>query len=921
MNPLLNQFLSESRDFSEDIGAKLMQLENAPDDQTIIDELFRLVHTLKGNSGLFTFPEMTRVLHAGEDLLGMVRNGQLAYSRQLADRLLDGIDLVMVMCGDIESTGKIDLSRTQGSADMVESLRDLLPSVRDLAGLGGAVEAGVSGSPSTGAAIVHVKVPPLAEIPEATRMDAFRRSHGGESLNWITYTPARECFFQGDDPFYLVRQVPGILWGSTQPLERLPTLAELDTYSCVLEFHLLTTALPEELSEHFRYVPDQVSIVQVDPIWLVIPLGRIEGGPAHHAFTAKALGYLEKNNLDTLRDYTTKSLKTEIAGSWQVSALRWLLVLLESRPDQRAALRLLIQSFDGAKTPDWTASNRDDEAQAKASATQFESGIKRGDECRKGERQSLSDTPSPDLEEQAIARETILETQRQILQLVDHPAWETGRIRAVAAVLRNLWMSAGNGQASSEIDAAISASLAVRENAPLLKWLEENKKGMVGLLPQPGATSLRDGNSTSGPAETATTVRPSSARPAGDEAIKFGRRAEDAVNGQRSVKVDQAKIDRLMNLIGELVVEKNALPYLALRAETQYGVRELSREIKAQYSVINRIADEMQDAIMQVRMMSVSFVFQRFPRLVRDISRKLGKEVQLVLEGEQTEADKNIIESLADPLIHIVRNSLDHGLETPDVRRASGKPETGTLTIRAAQEADRVVIEISDDGKGIDPTVIKRKAYEKGLIDEAALERIDDQEAVNLIFAAGLSTAAVVSDLSGRGVGMDVVRSAVEKMNGTVMVNSEVGKGTKIRISLPLSMAVTQVMIVESDQQLFGIPLDHVIETVRVAKTAIRFIKQSMTAVLRGRVVPLKAINGLLGISARAKVNEDDEFAVLLVQVGGEVLGLVVDSFRETIGVIQKPLNGFLSGLSAYSGSALMGDGSVLMILNIRELV
>jgi two-component system chemotaxis sensor kinase CheA len=182
-----------------------------------------------------------------------------------------------------------------------------------------------------------------------------------------------------------------------------------------------------------------------------------------------------------------------------------------------------------------------------------------------------------------------------------------------------------------------------------------------------------------------------------------------------------------MNLIGELVVSKNALPYLAQRAEAQYGVRELSREIKSEYAVINRIADEMQGAIMQVRMMAVSFVFQRFPRLVRDISRKLGKEVQLVLEGEQTEADKNIVESLADPLIHIVRNSLDHGIETPEVRRACGKPETGTITIRASQDSDTVVIEIVDDGKGIDPAVIKRKAYEKGMIDEAALERISDR--------------------------------------------------------------------------------------------------------------------------------------------------------------------------------------------------
>ena len=315
------------------------------------------------------------------------------------------------------------------------------------------------------------------------------------------------------------------------------------------------------------------------------------------------------------------------------------------------------------------------------------------------------------------------------------------------------------------------------------------------------------------------------------------------------------------------------------------------------------------------------FIFQRFPRLVRDISRKLGKEVQLVLEGEQTEADKNIIESLADPLIHIVRNSLDHGLEMPEVRLAAGKPATGKLTIRAAQEADRVVIEIVDDGKGIDPAVIKQKAYEKGIIDEAVMERISDQEAINLIFAAGLSTAEVVSDLSGRGVGMDVVRSAVAKINGTVVVHSELGKGTSIRISLPLSMAVTQVMIIESDGQLFGVPMDHVVETVRIPRSSIHTIKQSQTAVLRGRIVPLKSLNTVLGIPAIPRSNSDDELAVLLVQAGNAELGLLVDGFQETMGIIQKPFSGFLSGLSAYSGSALMGDGSVLMILNIREMV
>ena len=376
-----------------------------------------------------------------------------------------------------------------------------------------------------------------------------------------------------------------------------------------------------------------------------------------------------------------------------------------------------------------------------------------------------------------------------------------------------------------------------------------------------------------------------------------------------------------MNLIGEMVVAKNALPYLANRAETVFGVRDLSREIKAQYAVINRVAEEMQDTIMQVRMMPVSFIFQRFPRMVRDISRKLDKEVELVLEGESTEADKNIIEALSDPLIHIVRNSLDHGLEMPEIRLAAGKSATGKLVIRASQESDRVLIEIIDDGKGIDPDVIKNKAYEKGLIDEATLERISDQDAVNLVFAAGFSTADVISDLSGRGVGMDVVRSAVEKVNGTVGIESEKGKGTRLFLSLPLSMAVTNVMIIESSQQIFGVPMDLVVETVRVPRMQMRTIKQKQTTVLRGRIVPLLSLNDLLAKNEPQLPNEDDEFATLIVRIHGEHVGILVDDFRETADIILKPMIGILGGLPGYSGTALLGDGSVLMVLNPQELI
>jgi two-component system, chemotaxis family, sensor kinase CheA len=894
MNPLLEQFLFESREFSQGIGEKLMQLENAPSDPDVINELFRLVHTLKGNSGLFTFPGMTRILHAGEDLLGMVRNGRIAYSRELADRLLDAIDFVMALCGDIEKTGDIDVSRAQDSARMAEALRMLMPGATLVDSAGETPSPAKSSTASTGA----VRLTLLAEIPEARRMEAFRRCHGGDPLQWIVYAAAKECFFQGDDPFFAARQTPGLLWGKVRTSRPLPPLAELDTYSCALEFHLLTAAPQEELAEHFRYVADQVSMRPVDPLWLVIPQGDPDPAQAEVRFAVEALTHLEAGNISAIRLAAQRVLEGANSGQWLASALPWLLLLLEYVPANRTALRLFIDAIGGSAMPDWKGVTA---SEANRSTT--------------GMFGALS-------EQEAAGLERILVAQRQILTFEDRPLWHAGRIKAVATVLDNLSRVVGDSAASSGIEAALAQALHSGHPAPLLEWLDTCGEKLTGVgARQPGSADPTEISTSNGSAETAATPEGGPSKTSACDVPKFGRRAEDGLNGHRSIKVDQVKIDRLMNLIGELVVEKNALPYLAQRAEVQFGNRELSREIKGQYSVINRIADEMQDAIMQVRMMAVSFVFQRFPRLVRDISRKLGKEVQLVLEGEQTEADKNIIESLADPLIHIVRNSLDHGLETPGVRRASGKPETGTLTIRAAQQADRVVIEIIDDGKGIDPDVIKRKAYEKNLIDEAKLERIGDQEAINLIFAAGLSTAEVVSDLSGRGVGMDVVRSAVEKLNGTVVIESQLGKGTSIRISLPLSMAVTQVMVIESDGQLFGVPMDNVVETVRVPRCDIRAIKQSLTAVLRGRIVPLKALNTLLGISAIPRSNPDDELAVLVVRAGNEVFGLIVDGFKETVGVIQKPLGGFLCGLSAYSGSALMGDGSVLMILNIREIV
>jgi two-component system chemotaxis sensor kinase CheA len=629
----------------------------------------------------------------------------------------------------------------------------------------------------------------------------------------VTYTPEPDCFFKGEDPFFQARQTPQVLWQRVSSTEPFPALADLDPYRCVLRFDVVTAAPRAALDEHFRYVPEQVSIQALLPDAFAPPATAGDAAPAAAAAAAS--------------DSAVSAGTTSMAAA-------------------------------------------------------------------------------------------ILAAQMAALGLADAVPWLPGRLRAIAATLTNCYRSTGREDLLPGLDAALREALSAGGAAPLRDWMTAHAARSSDLAEPAGPSGVSSAGAVAavgaGPTEPGT---PAAA--AGDAPGQ--RRPDEAAAGATVLKVDQEKIDRLMNLIGEMVVAKNGLPFLAMRAEAVYGVRDLSREIKTQYAVINRIAEEMQDAIMQVRMMPVSGVFQRFPRLVRDISRKLGKEVNLTLEGENTEADKNIIEALADPLIHIVRNSLDHGIEMPSVRLAAGKPAAGSLVIRATQDSGRVFIDISDDGKGIDPAVIKRKAYEKGVIDEAVLERITDQDAINLVFAAGFSTAETVSDLSGRGVGMDVVRTAVERVNGTVALQSVVGKGTTLRLSLPLSMAVTNVIVIESNKQIFGVPMDIVIETVRVPRNDIRWIKNRETTILRNRILPMRSLNDLLSAGAPQVCNDQDEMAMLVVQIHGEQLGIVVDDFREVVDIILKPMGGILGAVPGYSGSALLGDGSVLMVLNPKELV
>ena len=908
MNALLEQFIEESREFLQAIGVSLMALEERPDDPALMTELFRQVHTLKGNSGLFEFPAMTRVLHAGEDLMDAVRHGRVDFSQAITDALLDATDFVVQLVDEIERFEHLDGARDHEAATLAQSLRELLPSVPGVAPEPLSAAASDQGESALAALreIVPALQAQLLTLSESERIELFVAAQGGEELTWVQYQPEAECYFKGEDPFFLALQIPGFVVTRVDSRTQWPLLGELNPYRCELQFCGISTASRNELQQHFCYVPEQVRLIALPTLLLVLPSGDENGGPLHEDFVPEALALLDRGDLAGLRRAASGWLECSSPSLWLSSALRWLLRLLDLETLQPEALRVLIQSIQTLTTPDW---------------------------LRFLGAEPVSDVPArlvlPAVSEGRLnALRALVQAQGRVLALpVD--AGFIGRMHAAASMLRGCVRSLGLFVLEQTLEQALEQTFADDSPAAMRAWLStfESCLPEQGAPPESASGSALAAGSSSEVDEPepglALAFKHQSAAPARSvqaAAAAGGSRRSEEPPPARTVRVDQAKIDRLMNLIGEIAIAKNALPYLATRAENQYGARDLAREIKNQYGVINRIAEEMQDAIMQVRMMPVSFVLQRLPRLVRDISNKLGKDVTLVLEGEQTEADKNVVEALADPLLHIVRNSLDHGLELPEVRRASGKPEQGRLQIVTRQELDQVMIEITDDGCGIDPVAVKRKAYEKGLIDEARMEQLSDQEAINLIFLPGFSTAASVTDLSGRGVGMDVVRSAIDKVGGTVRLTSVLGQGTKLSLSLPLSMAITNVLIIESARQIFGFPMDAVVESVRLPRASIRYFKQRATTVLRDNVIPLFSLNALLALEIEQVTNDQDEFAMLVLRLGREQVGVLVDAFRATAGIILKPLPGVLGKLRGYAGSALLGDGSVLMVLDHREL-
>lgn len=690
MNALLEQFVSEARDYLDEAARNLLALEQTSHDASLVNSIFRNFHTIKGTSGIFPeFQPITRLTHVAEDLMDQVRNGQRTLDTTSVDMLLGVLDQVATWLEYIEETGQLP----PGAAATGQTLRDRLLALLD---------ADVEAEPETAEAAPETDFAAFNEL--AGWLRTLEQEWPDGLLNHPTppvvlwYRPDPNCFFLGDDPVNLLRQLPAPLLIEMLLPEQLPEPEEFDPFSCQVSFRLIVCESVERIRSVFQYVEDQITLLTITRELLTAPpltVPRLEELPLSPDFAQQAA---------------------------------------EERKDVQAT---------------------------------------------------------------------------------------------------------------------------------------EQKKGSV--------TSY--------------------------------------------IRVDQRLVNQFMDLVGELLVARNSLPYLCQRAATVYQVPELATELDNKSNSISLIVASLQDVAMEMRMMPVSKAFERFPRLVRDISNKLGKKINLVMEGEETRADKDVIEALSEPLVHMVRNSLDHGIEPPDERLASGKTADGTITLRAFQEAGAIVVEIVDNGKGIDPARIRAKALEKGVAGADALASMSDHEVIQLIFAPNFSTADQISDLSGRGVGMDAVQTMVTTFNGSVTVESVLGQGSTVRLTLPLSMAITNLLTVKQDGCTFGISATDLIETLGdLPLSQVQTMGASPGLKVRGELLPLYHLGSQLAIKNSSHWLKPG-FSAVVVKVRGEQVALAVDEFCDIIDAVMKPLSGILANSPYYSGSTILGDGSIMLLLNLPQVI
>jgi two-component system, chemotaxis family, sensor kinase CheA len=907
MEQMRGTFRAEALDLLIELDSALLALETAAGDSTLVHRVFRAIHTIKGSGATAGFAHLARFAHKMEEAFDMARDGRLAVTPDLIDCGLKACDILRLIID--ETAEGTDVS---GEAEATGAFTRLLPAPATL-------KAGQIDKPRPGSEV----------------RAAFE----------IIFKPHREIFYSGTDPATLLDELRELGQAHiTVHVDQVPRFPSLDAEHCYLwwEILLITDRGLAAVKEVFVFVEDECEVrirLREDQAAAVALLGSVPA-EAFELFIVECEDHLEGIERDALaleKDSASRdSLDSLFRGVHSIKGNAGLLLgyikgdaLIANHPLQLLfgvahgleslldplrgvtggpvpdkTIQIALETFDLIRSLLGSLTHNRAALPASAELLQLLGVQKPTERATDGQAENGRDAAFLNTTSQCMEMITVCFQHMESNSETRGPVLET-YLRG----LKTLSAAAQYGNCA-ELEAPLAQQLQILNAAVSTgSALNIEQRSTLGIAFQAVRTVL-DHMSSKACASSAA-ERPGAAPAPENNPVE--RPASSA--SPATIRIEQNKLDRLMRVVGELLVARGAFPLLVQKLNDTASGAGVVKDLKEAGSNISRIADELQTSVMSIRMLPVKTVFQKFPRLVRDLARSQGKEVQLIIEGEGIELDKTILEQIGDPLVHVIRNSVDHGLEPPEERLAKGKQASGQLILRAFHQAGGVAIEVTDDGRGLDVGALKRKAVAKGLITLEAASGMSDEAAFQLIFLPGLTTAAKVSDVSGRGVGMDVVRSNVRNLQGTIEIQSKPGRGTSLLIKLPTSLMISKGILLEAGAQEYILPLSNIRDMVKLPPEEAHEYQGCTLAQVRGTIYSIFNLAEMLGLAPA----NTTELSVAIVEAGTVKYGLLVDRFLSEVEVLVKPLAGGLEQCKEFQGAAIMGDGRVVLVLNALE--
>lgn len=941
-------FLQEATDLLQELDDALLALEASPDSPERIHGVFRPLHTLKGSSATGGMTDLAAFLHRVEDLYISAREGRVQVTAGIIDLSLRVSDAVRQYLAADQAHGHAILEDHRAVVDAL----------------------------SEAASQDHR----ASASPLSSPVSAGRTPSGPRVLQ-VTFRPGREVFYSGTDLGMFLDGLRALGPAEVRAdLTSIPRLADLNPEECHLAWvaQVLTDAGEAAVREVFEFVADQAEILvqpwEFERAWIL---------PNEACFEAEAAAEFGVEANEQLAGIESILLRIEKCGPAEtvddlfrhLHNLKGAAHLLASQASfplpASHALPPLARLAHGLEDAVEAERGRQSGLNGDMLQTLFD-----GLDVLKGLMSCFERAqPAPDLPASIVAflhhradpnpepstaptardrayLEVVAQCRLALAPLVDAMVADgpiQDHILSMAArSLQTLQRALGHRHAElpaesvSELarileDAARDPSALDRDT--VRKPLEEGIRWLHALtlpLAGPVAEHAREPAAPPSPSLDASTreISRPGPRPTSEQGRPAAQPATGAPAESRSLRVDQDKIDRLMRCVGELLVARGTFPMLAERLSRDHRLDAMAKEVKDAGAQISRLAEDLQGAVMAIRMLPIRTILQKFPRLVRDLARTLGKPIEFVTHGEETELDKTVLERLSDPLLHLVRNAVDHGIESPSERVALGKPPGGLIQVTAILEASHVVVRIADDGRGLRPDLLRQRAIEKGLLTPAEASKLDDAQARQLIMLAGFSTAEKVTDISGRGVGMDVVQHNLRQLHGTIQIDSTPGRGTTFAIRLPTSLMVSRGILLGAGNEEYIMPIQHLHELVKLPPSAIHGPPGRRFLQVRGRIHPVIALSEALhrtavpeAAHARPPADANGFVAdrhglvtVAVVQAGQCSLALAVDRLVSEVDVIVKPLSGGLERIELFQGAAILGDGRIVLVLNPNRM-